>query len=122
MNKEKTAAAFISIPKCASKSILTSFELGNCRDWNGNANTETHVLYENHQRLSVLEDLYDLNNISLSGTWSDPLAGLVLCSPMQTAYTICNGKIISEKGHLNNIDIGLFLEKHKAASKNLLEI
>ena len=66
--------------------------------------------------------IYDLNNISLSGTWSDPLAGLVLCSPMQTAYTICNGKIISEKGHLNNIDIGLFLEKHKAASKNLLEI
>jgi cytosine/adenosine deaminase-related metal-dependent hydrolase len=66
--------------------------------------------------------IYDLNNISLSGTWSDPLAGLVLCSPMQTSYTICNGKIISEKGHLNNIDIGLFLEKHKVASKNLLEI
>ena len=66
--------------------------------------------------------VYDLNQISLSGTWSDPLAGLVFCSPMHTAYTICNGKIISEKGNLNNIDIGLFLEKHKVASKNLLEI
>lgn len=65
MNKEKTVAAFISIPKCASKSILTSFELGNCRDWHGNAVTETHVLYENHQRIYVLEDLYDLNNIYL---------------------------------------------------------
>ena len=41
---------------------------------------------------------------------------------MKIAYTICNGKIISEKGNLNNMDIGLFLEKHKEASKKLLEI
>ena len=60
--------------------------------------------------------IYDLNSIALSGTWSDPLAALVLCSPMQTAYTICNGKIISEKGNLNNIDIGLFLEKDNKIS------
>ena len=64
--------------------------------------------------------IYDLNKIAMSGAWSDPLAALILCTPPETAYTICNGEIISQNGHLNNFDLNLFLEKHKAASKRLL--
>lgn len=64
--------------------------------------------------------IYDLNKIAMSGAWSDPLAALILCTPLETAYTICNGEIISQNGHLNNFDLNLFLEKHKAASKRLL--
>ena len=64
--------------------------------------------------------IYDLNKIAMSGAWSDPLAALILCTPSETAYTICNGEIISQNGHLNNFDLNLFLEKHKAASKRLL--
>ena len=64
--------------------------------------------------------IYDLNKTAMSGAWSDPLAALVLCTPSETAYTICNGEIISQNGHLNNFDLNLFLEKHKAASKRLL--
>ena len=66
--------------------------------------------------------IYDLNKIAMSGAWSDPLAALVLCTPLETAYTICNGNIISQKGHLNNFDINLSLEKHKSASKRLLDL
>ena len=58
----------------------------------------------------------------MSGAWSDPLAALVLCTPLETAYTICNGNIISQKGHLNNFDLNLSLEKHKVASKRLLDL
>ena len=64
--------------------------------------------------------IYDLNKISMSGAWSDPLAALVLCTPSETAYTICNGEIISQNGHLNNFDLNLSLENHKASSKRLL--
>ena len=64
--------------------------------------------------------IYDLNKIAMSGAWSDPLAALVLCTPSETAYTICNGEIISQNGHLNNFDLNSSLEKHKAASKRLL--
>ena len=64
--------------------------------------------------------IYDLNKTAMSGAWSDPLAALVLCTPSETAYTICNGEIISQNGHLNNFDLNSSLEKHKAASKRLL--
>jgi cytosine/adenosine deaminase-related metal-dependent hydrolase len=66
--------------------------------------------------------VYDLNQISLSGTWSDPLAGLVFCSPMHTAYTICNGRVISESGNMINFDLGVSLDEHKSASKRLLDL
>ena len=51
-----------------------------------------------------------------------PLAALVLCTPAKTAYTICNGEVISQNGHLNNFDLNLSLEKHKVASKRLLDL
>ena len=66
--------------------------------------------------------IYDLNKIAMSGAWSDPLAALVLCTPTKTAYTICNGEVISQNGHLNNFDLNLSLEKHKVASKRLLDL
>ena len=66
--------------------------------------------------------VYDLNQISLSGTWSDSLAGLVFCSPMHTAYTICNGRVISESGNMSNFDLGVSLDEHKSASKRLLDL
>jgi cytosine/adenosine deaminase-related metal-dependent hydrolase len=66
--------------------------------------------------------VYDLKQIALSGTWSDPVAGLVLCTPMTTSYTICNGKIISQSGNINNLDLGVYLEEHRSASERLLKI
>lgn len=53
-------AAFISIPKNASKSFLEILELGKNRDIE---NTTSLVVYENHQRAAVLKKKYDLNNL-----------------------------------------------------------
>jgi len=53
-------AAFISIPKNASKSVLEILELGPNRDVE---NTTSLVIYENHQRASVLKRRFDLSNL-----------------------------------------------------------
>ena len=53
-------ACMVSVPKCASHSIREILELGENRDDDSEVKTEGHVIYENHQRLSVLEQKYDL--------------------------------------------------------------
>lgn len=63
-NKDiKLLGCFISIPKCASKTILIMFELGKNRDYHFSENTPQCIIYENHQRLKVLERDYNLENI-----------------------------------------------------------
>ena len=42
-------------------------------------------------------------------------------APSETVYYL-QWKIISQNGHLNNFDLNLSLEKHKAASKRLLDL
>lgn len=56
----KLLGCFISIPKCASNTILSMFELGNNRDDHFNEETQQCIIYENHQRLKVLETKYNL--------------------------------------------------------------
>ena len=58
----------------------------------------------------------------MSGTSSDPIAALIFCGPIKTKYTICNGSIIAENGHMKNFDLNISLEDHKLASKRLLSI
>ena len=53
-------AAFISVPKNASKSILEILELGPNRDVE---DTTSLVIYENHQRAAVLKQRFDLSNL-----------------------------------------------------------
>ena len=57
-NKNIKIGAFISIPKCASKTILKMFELGRNRDNEMTALENNYIIYENHQRLICLEDRY----------------------------------------------------------------
>ena len=53
---------FISIPKCASKTILKMFKLGRNRDNHFTEKSDQFIIYENHQRLKILEDKYDLKD------------------------------------------------------------
>jgi Sulfotransferase family len=55
-------AVFISIPRNASKSVLDILALGPNRDVE---NTTSLVIYENHQRASVLKRRYDLSDLFL---------------------------------------------------------
>lgn len=62
MKNKKFFGAFISIPKCASKTILDMFELGKNRDNHFDTKKNHFIIYENHQRLKVLEKKYNLKN------------------------------------------------------------
>ena len=64
--------------------------------------------------------IYDINSLELSGSMSDPLGGLVFCSPMKSFITICNGKVISKNGQIVNIDLQNTIEKHNLLCKKLL--
>ena len=56
----KRIGAFISIPKNASKTVLDIMELGRNRDIEY---TDSPVIYENHQRGSVLAKRYNLEQL-----------------------------------------------------------
>ena len=64
MNKEKPiiVGVFISIPKCASKTILNMFKLGVNRNNHFAEKSDQFIIYENHQRLKILEQKYDLKD------------------------------------------------------------
>jgi len=61
-NQNEIVGAFISIPKCASKTILEMFKLGINRNNHSSEKTPQFIIYENHQRLKVLENRYNLEN------------------------------------------------------------
>ena len=57
----KKVGVFISIPKCGSKTILELYKLGKNRD--NDKRDKTHpIIYENHQRMIILEKRYDLSD------------------------------------------------------------
>lgn len=62
MNENNIVGVFISIPKCASKTILKMFELGKNRDNHFDEKSKQFIIYENHQRLKILEKSYDLKD------------------------------------------------------------
>ena len=64
--------------------------------------------------------IYDLSSLEFAGAVDDPLAALVFCGPFRTRWTICNGKIISEKSWVKNFDLPDTIEKHNKFSKSLL--
>lgn len=59
---KKIVGVFISIPKCASKTILEMFKLGKNRNNHFDEKTEQFIIYENHQRLKILEKKYNLKD------------------------------------------------------------
>ena len=64
--------------------------------------------------------IYDLSNLSLAGAVDDPIGSLVFCGPLNTKWTICNGKIISESNNITNLELGKTIDIHNTLSKNLL--
>jgi len=64
--------------------------------------------------------IYDLSSLSLSGATDDPIGSLVFCGPLNTKWTICNGRIISESDNITNLELSKTIEIHNILSKNLL--
>lgn len=60
------------------------------------------------------------DTLSMSGTHSDPVAGLLFGSPHRADMTLINGRIIVEDGQLTSLDLGMLVEKHGQFSRQLV--
>jgi cytosine/adenosine deaminase-related metal-dependent hydrolase len=62
----------------------------------------------------------DMNALDFAGALHDPVAALVFCSPVKSAYTVVGGKFVIKDGQLVTLDLQNLIEKHNTASKRLL--
>jgi cytosine/adenosine deaminase-related metal-dependent hydrolase len=64
----------------------------------------------------------DMNVLDFAGALHDPVAALVFCSPVKSAYTVVGGKFVVKDGELVTLDLQNLIEKHNTASKRLLSL
>jgi hypothetical protein len=60
--------------------------------------------------------------LEFAGALHDPLAALVFCAPVKTAFTVVGGKFVVKEGQMQTIDLPRLVEKHNRAAKRLLAI
>ncbi|MES2069587.1 MAG: 8-oxoguanine deaminase [Pseudomonadota bacterium] len=65
--------------------------------------------------------LFDLNKLGFAGSWHDPVAALVFCTPADVAYSIINGRIVVRNGQFTTVDLGNVLERHNRLALTLAE-
>ena len=58
----------------------------------------------------------NLNHLNLAGALHDPVAAVVLCSPIKSSYTVVHGKTIVSDGNLTTIDLQESIKNHNEAS------
>ena len=58
--------------------------------------------------------------IELSGTQTDPLAGLVFCGPVKPHHVLINGRWVVREGVLTTLSLADLLARHDTCAKDLL--
>ena len=64
--------------------------------------------------------IFNRNVIELSGTQTDPLAGLVFCGPVKPRHVLINGKWVVREGVLTTLSLPDLLARHDTCAKDLL--
>jgi 8-oxoguanine deaminase len=63
---------------------------------------------------------YDLRALGYAGAQHDPAAALVLCASVGVTFSMINGRVIVEDGHLLTADVPRVVEDHNRAAAALL--
>jgi cytosine/adenosine deaminase-related metal-dependent hydrolase len=63
---------------------------------------------------------FNLSELEFAGAQHDPLAALLFCQPVHTAYTVVQGRVIVEKGQLKTLDLEDHVRRHNQAAARLL--
>ncbi|MCP4165217.1 MAG: 8-oxoguanine deaminase, partial [Chloroflexi bacterium] len=63
---------------------------------------------------------FDLEQISFIGTSADLTAALIFCHPVNVNYSVINGRVVVDQGHLTTLDLPVIMERHNAISKALI--
>lgn len=54
----------------------------------------------------------DLNTVDYAGALHDPVAATVFCAPQKARYTVINGRVVVENGHVVSLDMRPVVEAH----------
>jgi cytosine/adenosine deaminase-related metal-dependent hydrolase len=66
--------------------------------------------------------VFDLRGIAhAGGAVHDPVAALLLCAPVQAAWTIVNGRVVVREGRLATVDLPPLIEQHNRLAIALAE-
>ncbi|MCA9912590.1 MAG: 8-oxoguanine deaminase [Anaerolineae bacterium] len=63
---------------------------------------------------------YRLDSLAFSGALHDPVAALVFCQPQNVDFSVINGKIVVQDGHLLTADLPVLIEEHGKLSRELI--
>jgi len=66
--------------------------------------------------------MFDLNKLGYAGSWHDPVAALVFCTPADVSYSVINGRVVVREGQFTTIDLGNVLERHNKLALLLAEV
>lgn len=62
----------------------------------------------------------DLNRLTYSGAWHDPVAAVIFCQPQNVDYTVINGKVVVDSGRITTLDLPAIQRRHNQISKALI--
>jgi 8-oxoguanine deaminase len=62
---------------------------------------------------------FDTRTLSFAGGMHDPVAALVFCTPAQVNWSVINGKVVVQDGHLSRLDIPVHVERHNRLAAQL---
>jgi cytosine/adenosine deaminase-related metal-dependent hydrolase len=60
-----------------------------------------------------------LHTVDFAGALHDPVAASVFCAPQRAHYTVINGRVIVDQGHVVSVDLGRIVEEHNKFSLQL---
>ena len=63
---------------------------------------------------------FRLDNLAYAGALHDPLAALVFCSPQHVDFSVINGQLVVEGGHVLTVDLGPVIERQNRISRELV--
>lgn len=63
---------------------------------------------------------FSLNRVWFAGALHDPVAALLLCLPPRVDYSVINGKVVVNEGHLQTVDLPVLVERHNRISRQLI--
>ncbi len=62
----------------------------------------------------------NLNQVGFAGALHDPAAAVVLCHPVGVDWSVINGRVVVERGHLTTLDLGPHIERHNKISEDMI--
>jgi 8-oxoguanine deaminase len=63
---------------------------------------------------------YRLDQVGFAGARHDPVAALVFCQSVNVDFSVINGRIVVQDGHLLTLDLPVLIEQHDRLSQALI--